>query len=59
MSEQIFLGYTSTKQGLMCLAQGHNAVTPVKLEPATPRSPVDHCTPSVKYASTADSRSET
>ena len=27
----VFLGWTSTKLGLMCLAQGHNAVTPVRL----------------------------
>ena len=33
---RIFLGWTSTKQGIMCLAQGHNAVHPVRLEPATP-----------------------
>ena len=33
----VFLGRTSTKQGLMCLAQGHEAVTPVRLEPATPQ----------------------
>ena len=26
----------------MCLAQGHNAVTPVRLEPATPWSQVKH-----------------
>ena len=26
----------------MCLAQGHNAVTPVRLEPAASRSPVKH-----------------
>ena len=25
-------------KGLMCLAQGHNIVTPVRLEPTTPRS---------------------
>ena len=31
-----FLGWTSTKLGLMCLAQGHNAVTPVRLEPEAP-----------------------
>ena len=31
-------------QGLMCLAQGHNAVTPVKLEPAAPLSRVKHST---------------
>ena len=28
----------------MCLAQGHNAVTPVKLEPAALRSQVKHST---------------
>ena len=27
----VFLGWASTKLGLMCLAQGHNAVTPVRL----------------------------
>ena len=32
----------STKQRLMCLAQEHNAVTLVKLEPTTPLSPVKH-----------------
>ena len=31
MSGWAFLGWTSTKQGLMCLAQGHNAVMPVWL----------------------------
>ena len=25
------------KQGEMCLAQGHNTVTPLRLEPAVPR----------------------
>ena len=30
--------------GLMCLAQGHNAVTPVRLEPAALRSRVKHST---------------
>ena len=30
--------------GLMCLAQGHNAATPVRLEPAAPRSRVKHST---------------
>ena len=33
-----------TKQGLMCLAQGHNSVTSVRLEPATPWSQVKHST---------------
>ena len=31
MSGRVFLGLTSTKKGLMYLAQGHNAVTPVIL----------------------------
>ena len=35
----------------MCLAQGHNAVTPVRLEPATPRS-------QVKYSTTEPLRSQ-
>ena len=42
MSERIFLDWSSTKQELMRLAQGHNAVMPVGLEPATPRSRVKH-----------------
>ena len=32
------------KQGFMCLAQEHNPVNPVKLEPATPRSRDKHST---------------
>ena len=40
----VFLGWTSTKLGLMCLAQGHNAVTSVRLEPVAPRSRVKHST---------------
>ena len=35
MSGRVFLGWTRTKQGLMCLPQGHNAVTLMRLEPAT------------------------
>ena len=42
MSGQVFLGWTSTKQGLMRLAQGHNAVTAVRLEPAALLSQVKH-----------------
>ena len=38
----VFLGLTSTKQGLMCLAQGHNTVTLTKLKPPTPQSQVKH-----------------
>ena len=34
VSGWVFLGWTSTKLGLMCLAQGHNAVIPVRLQPA-------------------------
>ena len=37
-------GDTSTNQGFMCLTQGHNAVTPVRLKPATPWSQVKHST---------------
>ena len=37
-SGQVFLGWTSTKQLLMCLAQGHKAVMPVRLEPMALRS---------------------
>ena len=37
----VFLGWTSTKLGLMCLAQGHNAV---RLDPVAPRSRVKHST---------------
>ena len=44
MYKQVFLGWTSTKQGLMCLAQGHNAVTLVRLEPAALQSWVKHST---------------
>ena len=40
MSGRVFMGWTSTKQGLMWLAQGHNTVMPMGLEPATPRSRV-------------------
>ena len=37
MSGCVFLGETSTKQWIKCLAQGHNTATPsaVRLEPAT------------------------
>ena len=38
MSRRVFLGWTSTKQGLMCLAQGHNTVMLAMLKPVTPRS---------------------
>ena len=44
MSEGVFLGLTSTKQGLRWLAQGHNAVVPVRLKLATPQSQVKHST---------------
>ena len=30
--------------GLMCLTQGHNAVTSVRLKPTAPRSQVKHST---------------
>ena len=44
MSRQVFLGWTSTKQGKLCLSQGHTTVMLVRLEPATPRSPGKHST---------------
>ena len=44
MSGWVFLGWTSIKQGLMCLDQGHNTVTSVRLESATPQSQDKHST---------------
>ena len=35
---------TLTKQGYMCLAQGHHVMTPVRLEPGAPRSQAKHST---------------
>ena len=43
-SGRVFLGWTSTKLGLMCLAQGHKAVTLVRFEPAVLRYRVKHST---------------
>ena len=40
----VFLGWTSTKLGLMCLAHGHNVVTLVRLKPAVLRSRVKDST---------------
>ena len=37
-------GLTRTKQEFMCLARGHNAVTPVRFEPAALLSQVKHST---------------
>ena len=36
ISGRVFLCCTSTKQGLLCLAQGHKAVMLVRLKSATP-----------------------
>ena len=41
MFGQVFLGWTSTKQRIKCLVQGHNAVPPVRLKPTTPQSRVN------------------
>ena len=55
MLGQVFLGWTSTtKLGYMCLAQGHNAVTPVRLEPAalcleSSTLPLSHCAPVLRW----------
>ena len=57
LSQQVFSfvrtgipGMNQSKQGLMCLAQGHNTLTPVSLQPITPRLksstlPLSHCAP--------------
>ena len=39
-----FLGRTSTKYSITCLAQGHTMVPPEKLKPTTPLSQVEHST---------------
>ena len=44
MAGQVFLGRTSTKQGLMSIAQGHYTLTSMRLESATPRSRVTNST---------------
>ena len=50
MSGRVFLGWTSTKQGLICLDQGHNAVPPMRLQPATLQSWVmSHCVPYTSF----------
>ena len=40
ISGQVFLGRTSPKHRLMCLARGHNTVVPVRIKPTTPQ-PLD------------------
>ena len=44
MLGRFFRGWTSTKQGLMCHAQGHDTMTWVRLEPMTLRSWVKRST---------------
>ena len=51
-SGQVFLGLTSTKQGINCLAEGHKAVALVRFEPATPQSRVKHSTTEPPRSST-------
>ena len=46
----VFLSWTSTKQGLMCYAQGYNTMPPVGLKSATPRSRVNHWATALPYA---------
>ena len=41
MSGRVFLCWTSTKQRKKCLAQGHNPVPPVRVNPTTHRSRVE------------------
>ena len=55
-SGRVYPGWTSTELGLMCLAQGHNAVTPVRLEPAalwleSSAPPLSHCAPTCLFIS--------
>ena len=51
MSGWVFLGLTSTKQRIKCLAQGHNPVSPMRLEPTTPPSPVKNSTTEPSHSS--------
>ena len=51
MLGRVFLVWTSTKQRLMCLAQGHNTLTPVRLEPTA-------LLPRVKHSTTEPLRSQ-
>ena len=44
MLGQVFLSWTSSKERIKCLAQGHNTMPPVRLEPPTLRSWVQHST---------------
>ena len=54
MSGRVFLGLTSTKQGLMYLAHGHKAVTPVRQEPAALPSEVKHSTTEPSHCASYD-----
>ena len=44
MLVRVFLGLTSSKQGLMYLAQGHNTATPLRFNPMALRSTVNRFT---------------
>ena len=50
MSGRVFLGWTSTKQRIESLAQGHNTVPLVRLKPTTPRSWVKYSTIELPYS---------
>ena len=54
MSGWVFLGCTSTKQGLICLAQGHNTVMPWRLEPVALQSQGKHSTIEPLRSQTSD-----
>ena len=41
---RVLVGWTNTKQGLMCLAQGHKTLTPVRLQSEVAWSWVKHST---------------
>ena len=44
MLGRVFLGWTSTKEGLISRAQGHTAVTPMSIIPTALRSQIKHST---------------
>ena len=54
MSGRNFLAWTSTKQRIKCLAQRHNTVSPVRLEPAMPQPQVKHSTTEPQHSSSND-----
>ena len=44
LQSKVFQSWVEPMQRIKCLAQGHNAMQPIRLEPATPRPQVKHST---------------